>query len=149
MSSNTYAAPLALEIAPSVPFALVLACVHGAALGVLAMLPVPDELIAVLTIIVLAHAVVAIRHHALLRAAQSVVRVLWDAQDEWKLTRRDGSTFYARLLPGSYRHPLLTVLNFKVSYWRRTSVVICPRRVDAEAFRQLRVRMMLVSNSPE
>jgi hypothetical protein len=149
MSSNTYAAPLALEIAPSVSFALVLACVHGAAVGVLAMLPVPAELIAVLTIIVLAHAVVAIRRHALLRAAQSVVRVLWDAQDEWRLTRRDGSTFYARLLPGSYRHPLLTVLNFKVSYWRRTSVVILPGRVDAEAFRQLRVRMLLVSNSPE
>jgi len=149
MSSNTYAAPLALEIAPSVPFALVLACVHGGALGVLALLPVPDVFIAVLTIIVVAHAVYAIRRHALLRAAKSVVRVLWDVQGEWKLTCRDGSTFYARLLPGSYRHPLLTVLNFKVSHWRRTSVVILPKRVDADGFRQLRVRMMLVSNSPE
>jgi hypothetical protein len=149
MSSNTYAAPLALEISPSVPFALVLACAHGGAVVVLALLPLPYWLIAVLTVVVLAHAVHAIRRHALLRDAKSVVRVLWDAQDEWRLTRRDGTTFYARLLPGSYRHPLLTVLNFKVSTWRRTSVVILPKRVDAEAFRQLRVRMLLVSSSPE
>jgi len=149
MSSNTYAAPLALEISPSVPFALVLAGAHGGAVAVLVMLPLPEELIAVLTVLVAVHAVYAIRRHALLRAAKSVVRVLWDAQDEWRLTRRDGSTFYARLLPGSYLHPLLTVLNFKVSNWHRTSVVILSTRVDAEGFRQLRVRMLLVSSSPE
>jgi len=149
MSSNTYAALLALELSPSVPFALVLACAHGGAAAVLAMLPLPYEWVVVLTVLVAAHAVYAIRRHALLGDARSVVRVLWDVQDEWRLTRRDGTTFYARLLPGSYLHPLLTVLNFKVTRWRRVSVVILPKRVDAERFRQLRVRMMLVSSSPE
>lgn len=149
MSSNTYAAPLALEIAPSVPFALALACAHGGAAAVLVILPLPYELIAVLTFLVVAHAVYAIQRHALLWDPKSVVRVLWDAQDEWTLTRSDGTRFYAQLLPGSYLHPLLTVLNFKVTRWHRTSVVILPRRVDAEGFRQLRVRLMLVSSLPE
>ena len=149
MSSNTYAAPLALEISPLVPFALVLACAHGGVAAVLVMLPLPYELVAVLTVIVAAHAVHAIRRHALLRDARSVVRVLWDVQDEWRLTCRDGTTFYARLLPGSYLHPLLTVLNFKVTRWRRVSVLILPKRVDVEGFRQLRVRMMLARSLPE
>ena len=149
MSSHAYAAPLALEIAPSIPLTLALTGAHGGAVAVLAMLPVPEGLIAVLTILVVAHAVYAIRRHALLRDASSVVRVLWDAQDQWTLTRRDGTTFSARLLPGSYLHPLLTVLNFKVANWRRTSVVMVPQRVDAEGFRQLRVRLMLANNLPE
>lgn len=149
MSLNTYAAPLALEITASVPFALLLVCVHVGAVAVLVMLPVAQELIAVLAFLAAAHALYATRRHALLRDAKSVVKVLWDTQDEWTLTRRDGTTCSARLLPGSYRHPLLTVLNFKVSTWRRRSVIIFPQRVNAESFRQLRVRMLLVSSSPE
>ena len=149
MSSNTYAAPLALEIAPSVPFALMLACAHGGVVMVLAMLPLPGWMLWVLTVCVVAHAVYSIRRHALLHDAKSVVRVLWDAQDQWTLTRRDGTECSAKLLPGSYLHPTLTVLNYKVSNWYRTSVVILPQRVDAEDFRKLRVRMMLTSSSPE
>jgi len=132
-----------------VPFALVLAGAHGGTLAVLVMLPLHYGLVAVLTFLVVVHAVYTIRRHALLRDAQSVTRVGWDAQDQWTLTRRDGTTCSARLLPGSYLHPLLTVLNFKVTRWRRVSVVILPTRVDAEGFRQLRVRLMLASSSPE
>lgn len=149
MSSNTYAAPLALEIAPSLSMAAALAGAHAGALGVLAMLPAPGWIIAALTISVMVHAVYSIRRHALLRDARSVVRVLWDVQGHWTLTQRDGTAFSAKLLPGSYLHPTLTVLNFKVSHWHHTSVVILPRRVEAEDFRKLRVRLMLASNLPE
>ena len=149
MSSNTYAAPLALEISPSVPLALALACAHGGVLVVSAMLPLPKGIIAILTVLIVAHAVYTIRRHALLSDAKSVVRLLWDVENDWTLTRRNGTAFSAKLLPGSYLHPRLTVLNFKVSPWHRTSVVILPQRVDAEAFRKLRVRMMLVNNSTE
>ena len=149
MSSNTYAAPLTLEIAASVPLAIALACAHGGTLVVLAMLPLPEWIIAVLTVLVVVHAVYSIRRHALLRDAKSVVRVMWNAENDWILTRRNGTAFSVKLLPGSYLHPTLTILNFKVSPWRRVSVVILPRRVDAEAFRKLRVRMMLVSSSTE
>ena len=149
MSSNRYAAPLALEIAPSVPFALVLAGAHGGTVVVLVMLPLHYGLVAVLTLLVVVHTVYTIRRHALLRDAQSITRVGWDAEDQWTLTRRDGTTCGARLLPGSYLHPLLTVLNFKVTRWRRVSVVILPTRVDPEGFRQLRVRLMLASSLPE
>lgn len=149
MSSNTYAAPLVLEIAPSLPFALVLACAHGGVLMVLAMLPLPGWMLWVLTILVMVHAAYSIRRHALLQDAKSVVRLLWDAQDQWTLTRRDGIACSAKLLPGSYLHPALTVLNYKVSNWHRTSVVILPQRVDAEDFRKLRVRMLLASSLPE
>lgn len=149
MSSNTYAAPLALEISPSVPFALALASAHGGAVAVLVMLPLSYELLLMLTFLIVVHAVYVVRRHALLWNARSVVRLLWDAQDEWTLTRRDGTKFYAKLLPGSYLHPLLTVLNFKVTRWHRVSVVILPPRVDTENFRQLRVRLMLASSLPE
>lgn len=129
--------------------AAALAGAHAGALGVLAMLPAPDWIIVVLTVVVVAHAVYSIRRHALLRDAGSVVRVLWDAQGQWTLTQRDGTAFSAKLLSGSYLHPILTVLNFKVSNWRRMSVVILPRRVEAENFRKLRVRLMLASSLPE
>lgn len=149
MSLNKYAAPLALEIAPSPRFALALACAHGGAAAVAMLLPLPYEWLWVVTVFILVHGAYAIWRHALLRSASSVVRVLWDTQDQWMLTRRDGVAFSAQLLPGSYLHPRLTVLNFKVARWRRASVVIVPSRVAVEGFRQLRVRLMLASSLPE
>ena len=149
MSSNKYAAPLALEIAPSMPFALALAGAHSGVVSVLVMLPLHYGLVAVLTVLVVVHAGYVIRRHALLRDPRSVIRVGWDAQDRWTLTQRDGSTCSVRLQPGSYLHPRLTVLNFKVTRWHRSAVVILPARVDPAGFRQLRVRLMLASSSQE
>lgn len=150
MSSQKYAAPLALEISPSWLFAALLLGVHGVALILIFLIPqLPLEVCGVLAAALAAHAWISVSRHALLRARRSVVRVLWTATNTWLLSLHDGTASDAQLLPGSFVHPLLTVLNFRITRWRRVSVVIFPGRVDAEMFRKLRVKLRLTRTSPE
>lgn len=150
MSSQKFAAPLALEISPSWVFAALLLGAHGVALILTFLIPqLPMVVSGVLAAVFAAHAGFSVSRHALLRAPRSVVRVLWNAADVWSLCLRDGTTLEAQLVPGSFVHPLLTVLNFRITRWRRVSVVIFPGRVDAEMFRKLRVKLRLTRTSPE
>lgn len=150
MSSQKYAAPLALEIAPSALFAALLLCVHSAAIMLVFLLPVVPLIVSiVLATGIAAHAFYSVLRHALLRAPESVVRVLWNAEDVWLLSLRNGTTREAKLVPGSFVHPLFSVLNFKLTRWRGASLVIFRGRVDVEQFRKLRVRLLLTKTSPE
>lgn len=150
MSSQKYAAPLALEIAPSWWLGALLLSVHAMTITLLFLLPdLPITLSIVLAAALAVHAGFSVLHHALLRTPRSVVRLLWNAEDVWILTLRDRTTVETQLVPGSFVHPLLTVLNFRITRWRRAPVVIFPGRVDAEVFRKLRVRLRLTKTSPE
>ena len=150
MSSQKYAAPLALEISVSWLFATILLVAHGIALILVFLIPqLPMVVSSILAAALAVHAGFSVSRHALLRAQRSVVRLLWNAADVWSLTFRDGTTTEAQLLSGSFVHPILTVLNFRITRWRRVSVVIFPGRVDAEIFRKLRVRLRLTRTSVE
>jgi hypothetical protein len=149
MSSSRFAAPLVLEIRPSWWIAAALAAVHALS-GVTAMLlPLPGWARAVLIVAIVVSAVKTLRAHAWLLDDRAIVSLRWDVDDAWTLTTRAGDAIAATLLPGSYLHPLLTVLNFRAADRRRASVVIIPARVDAERFRQLRVRLALTRSSEE
>jgi toxin CptA len=77
---------------------------------------------------------------ALLRLPWSLIAFELNGKGELHVLRRDGSRHHAQILPTSVVTPSLTLLNFKVgdTVWRR-HMLITPDRVDAEAFRRLRV----------
>ncbi len=69
-------------------------------------------------------------------------RLTWQADGDWLLQTREGDDIEATLLPGSYRHPWLVVLNFRLEgSRRRRSVVLFADALDPEMHRKLRVRL--------
>jgi hypothetical protein len=84
-----------------------------------------------------------------------IQRLHWDREDNiWYLqSGPDGPQTSARLLPGSYCHARLVVLNFKTEaarwYQRGPSVVITPDATDKNTFKQLRVLLRLQPPGPQ
>ena len=65
----------------------------------------------------------------------------------WLLQDQRGEMCQARLLPSSYLHPKLVILNFSLERFpRRRSLVLCPDSLDAQTLRQLRVRLRTMSH---
>lgn len=85
----------------------------------------------------------AFARHAFLTHPRAVVRLIWPAYGPWLLVRRDGTKDKAALRGDSYVHPGMVVLNFDLRPTGRTSVVLLPDSLDAEALRRLRVRLRI------
>ena len=81
-----------------------------------------------------------LRRHALGMGPESIDEFTCEEGGAWMLLTRGGTLHKAQLLPSTYIHPALVVLNFSTGKNRR-SVVILPDRMDAEALRRLRVRL--------
>ncbi|HFE37478.1 MAG TPA: hypothetical protein ENK06_03530 [Gammaproteobacteria bacterium] len=97
----------------------------------------------------------SINKYALLKAANAIVSVVWDANNEWKLETQDGTVWSAELVPDSYVHPLLTILIFKEVSEKRlklfpSNVVLLKDSINTGDFRRLRVRLKVGKpNDPE
>lgn len=78
--------------------------------------------------------------HAWLGLPWSYHMLELDAQGKLRLTRKDGTSVAASVLPDSFVGAYLLILNVKVSgsRWRR-SLIVTWDRADTEPFRQLRV----------
>jgi toxin CptA len=142
MSSNGSDSTLHIRLRPSRVLALVLLFMHGGAMAVM----VPAGLSPWLTLLISAGIVTSLVHtlkaHALLRARNAVVQLVWDAEGEWTLLTAAGQSFKARLLPTTYLHPHVVILNFRRDHrWGSRAVVVLPDAVDADTFRRLRVRL--------
>jgi hypothetical protein len=77
-------------------------------------------------------------------------RLHWDiGNDHWILYSKAGDSVRGELLPSSYCHPYLVVLNFKAQdsrWWQRSryfSVVLLPDTTDSADFKRLRVLLRL------
>lgn len=89
------------------------------------------------------------RRHVLFRGPSAPRRVICREDGRWFLQDHQGGMHLARLLPSSYLHPRLVILNFALEQRpRRRSVVLCPDSLDAQTLRQLRVRLR-VMGQPE
>ena len=141
MSSPGYAAPLRLELRPSRRLALYLGVTHAGALALLPLLPVAPLTGALLAALVMLSLAREFPARVLMRGERAVVALVWTREGDWHLLERGGRTRVCRLRPGSFRHPLLTVLGF--SGGRRCSVVLLPDSLDRDSFRRLRVRLGL------
>ena len=77
------------------------------------------------------------------RGGNDLRRLVWQADGDWLLQTRDGKESGARLLPGSYSHPWLVVLNLRLDNGRQRSVVLFADALAPDMHRRLRARLGL------
>lgn len=153
MSSPKSAPPLKVELRPSRWLASLILFAHGGALVVLVPLALPIWALAPLVGLITGSLVYTLKTHALLRGPLTIRRVIWDSDNDWLLHAASGEQLAGRLLPGSYVHPLLVILNFELETppsgtlggrqfnAKRRSIVLAKDSTDATTLRQLRARL--------
>ena len=111
------------------------------------LLWVPGRLITVVLLALVALSFVRNhRRHILLRGARVPRRVVCHEDGRWLLQCEQGVMHAARLLPSSYLHPQLVILNFALDEQpRRRNLVLCQDSLDAQTLRQLRVRLRVAA----
>ena len=143
MSSNRFDVTLRIEPRPSRWLATLLLLTHGGAMAVIPPLALPVAVQLGLCAGIVVSLVRTLPTHALLRSGRAVVQLVWDADGHWTVARADGTVWDAELLPFSYVHTHLVVLNFRMgSPWRRRSVILTSDSVDPPTFRRLRARLL-------
>ena len=144
MSSEKSALPLNLKIRPSKQLAIFLLLSHGGAMAVLYALTLTPWVQWSLALMVIAYLVYNMRTHALLSAPSAIVEAVWSARGDWTLLNINGEALEARLLPNSYVHPLLVLLNFQFLDMNRVRSLVLPAdSLDQQTYRKLRVRLNL------
>ncbi len=143
MSSTVSVIPLALEIKPSRLLAIYVLCVYAAAVLVVLILPVPLWMMCGGLLILLLSGMLSYRRRVSLRGRNSIVGLNRNAGGTWQLRLTDASTHQASLLPDSYLHPELLVLNFRLGNRRRRSVILVRDSADSTSLRRLRVALAL------
>ncbi len=153
MSSPKSAPPLKVELRPSQWLASLILLAHGGALAVLGPLTLPIWALTPLVGVITGSLVYTLKTHAMLRGPLTIRRVVWDSENDWSLHAASGEQLSVRLLPGSYVHPLLVILNFELEApavgsprgylfgTRRRSIVLAKDSADATTLRQLRARL--------
>lgn len=129
------------KLQPSRYFAAMLITAHGITLVALLPLALPIWAKAALTSLMLLSLIHHLRRDAWLSAPSAGVALLLEG-DRVVLTTRGGEQLAGQMLRDSLVTPFITVLNVlpQGTHFAR-SVVILPDSLDAESFRQLRVRL--------
>ena len=84
------------------------------------------------------------RQHIQYRGRAAVRRLVWQSDGSWLLDDGQAKQRPAGLLPSTYLHPRLVILNFRLLDSRqRRNVVLLPDSLDPECLRQLRVRLRI------
>lgn len=143
MSSTVSATPLAVEIKPSRRLAIYVLGVYATAASVVLALPVSRVVIAGALLGLFLAGVHAYQRRVTLRSRHAIVGLNRHADGTWLLHLADGATHQASLLPDSYLHPGLLVLNFRLGNDRRRSVVLARDSADSTSLRRLRVALSL------
>ena len=131
--------PIQLNLKPSHLLATILAVAGSGACLILVCMPFPLWIKLAGAFL----AIVAAAYHVLdmlLRRPGSLVSLEVNSKGELHVLRKDGERIPAVVQPDSVVLPYLTLLNLRLEKhrWQR-HVLITPDRVDADAFRQLRV----------
>ncbi len=143
MSSTVFVTPLTLEIRPSRYLAYYVLGVYAAAGLVVIGLPLPAWFKCAMLAVLLLFCAVTYQARVSLRSSRAVVGLNRHADGAWQLRTTDGAAHQARLLPDSYLHPELLVLNFRLAGGRRRSVVLVRDSADCADLRRLRVALAL------
>jgi hypothetical protein len=134
-------APIRLELRPSRRLAVCIAVVYGGAAAIVWSLPLSFTVALPLSAAIALEGCRVFRLKVRLAGAGAVTALLWKSDGAWVVRRRDGREHEARLLPGAFVHPRLSVL--RLSGERPVSIVLFPDAVERDAFRRLRVRLAL------
>lgn len=116
---------------------------HAGAFALVFLIPAPAWIRVLLACLISISLIAALNTHALLRSRRAIVHAVWDSDNQWTLRNAAGDEFDARLLSGSYVNSALVILNFSAGKrWLYRSLVLMPDSLDADTFRQLRVRLL-------
>lgn len=137
MSSRQYAVPLRIKLQPSLLLSTFIISSHMLTFGVLWFLPVQVGWILLLSTVLTASAYHSLKNHCFER--HRIHEIIYDRDGDWKLFIGNEREVYADLQADSYRHPFLSILNFKTEDNEKYSVVLLPDNVDRNIFRELRV----------
>lgn len=128
------------QLQPSRYLATILIVAHGAAFAALLPLALPAWSKVVLALLMLFSLMYHLRRDAWLSAPSSGTALILEG-DRVVLATRGGKQLAVRVLRDSMVTPLITVLSVLPQGARfARSVIILPDSLDAESFRQLRVR---------
>lgn len=169
MSSNEYATPLTLNLKPSRLAASILFFAHLGAFLSIILVPMTVFLKMSLSVLILA-SLWDTSNRVLLKKADAIRQIIWSADNTWIFLTATGQAYspdYSfQLLPSSYVHVWMTVLNyqkvnyqktndqktnykliFNAKYCRFRSCVLLPDAIDPDELRHLRVRLMMAQYS--
>ena len=146
--SRPSAAPLRIEAGPSLRLGLCLLPVHLAGLAVLPWLPLPWYLRLAVAVLIVLGFVGAWRTHVRRISPRAIRNAELDSEGAWTLGLADGRVLAARLLPSSFVHPKLVVLNFRTGLLARRHLVLAFDAADADLLRRLRVRLRMGGGRP-
>ena len=143
MSSARYATPLTIEPHPSRGLLALLLLAHAGAVVILLLLNEwPWSVRLFLLVAVLASLWTTLGKQGWRQTPARIQRLVWQTENDWRLEFSGGETLTAELLPSSFLHPWLVILNLRVEGRRLPVSVALPRdSLDATTFRQLRVRL--------
>lgn len=142
MSSTKFAQPLRLNPKPSRILIGLLTAGHLGALLVLVPLDLSILIKMIIAVALVVSWVVAMRKQPGRMNEEGVQSLIWQSDGEWLLQTVAGDELPATLHPSTYVHPWLVVLNFRQEGKPGLlSVVLVPDALDAETFRELRVRL--------
>jgi toxin CptA len=139
---------LRLEFRPSYTLAAMLAAAHGIAAVSLVTLEFPGAVQWLLGGVVLMSAARFVLARALLRLPGSIVALEVPADDEVTYRTRGGRLHTAQLTGRHYVAPWFTVVELVVA-GRHRHICVMPDQLQADQFRQLRVRLRWPPRPPE
>ncbi len=148
MLSTISVTPLALEIKPSRRLACYVLSVYLVATLVVIILPLSPWFVSAALGAVLLSGAVTYHNRVSLHRPDAVVGLNRHVDGTWQMRHTDGTSHLASLLPDSYLHPELLLLNFRLSTGKRRSVVLLSDSADATSLRRLRVGLMLGVRNP-
>ncbi len=149
MSSAESGRSLSIEPRNSRLFTGAVVALHTGAFALTLTLPVPAGIIAMLILAIVVSCACVLAGAVFRRRPSSIIALEWQADGRWRACRRDGGKEALVLMPDSFVHPALLVLNFRPAgvggwrRWRRRSVVLLPDSADRDTLRRLRARLRL------
>ena len=143
MSVDSDPPAIHLRIRPSRLLGLLVLTIHAAALTVLPALATPWWGQLLLSLAVIGSLFQNLRRHVFLLSPLSIIQMVWERGGEWTLMQRGGAVQAATLLPSTFVHHHLMILNFKGEQrWQWPSVVLFDDAAGRDSLRQLRVRLL-------
>ncbi len=157
MSSPKYASPLRFNIIPSRMLLFVLCMLHAGAAALLLPLALPLLLKFCFAVVISASLFVCLlqagwvkRGMPPVRLYPTLVEAVWDDNDQWLLVDKWQQTYRAHLLPTSYVHAHLAIINLRLQdqawYSRYRTIIVLRDNLDSETFRRLRIRLRWYSS---
>jgi toxin CptA len=132
---------ITIRLGYSRQMALYLLSLHGLALGLLLLLPLPWAIRIVPAFLIVCGLAYSWRLHLLRRGGRAVTAIEWNGEEQWFLFDSRGTPARAFLSGSSYVHPRLLVLNFRIANGPRRSLCLTADGVGGEQLRRLRVRL--------